>query len=93
MAESITYQLEKFSDISKAEVLHEKLESYLNDGVSLTIDASQIERIDTSAMQVLIALFVTMDKQHTQTQIINPSDAFLKAASMLGVSDFLRLKR
>lgn len=92
MAESTTYQLEKFSDISKAEVLHEKLESYLNAGASVEIDASQVERIDTSAMQVLISLFISMDKQHMQTQIINPSDTFLKAASMLGVSNFLRLK-
>lgn len=92
MAESITYQLEKFSDISKAESLHEKLESYLNDGVSVTIDASQVERIDTSSMQVLLSLFSSMEKQHMQASINNPSETFIKAASLLGVSEFLRLK-
>ncbi|MEC8810565.1 MULTISPECIES: lipid asymmetry maintenance protein MlaB [unclassified Ketobacter] len=92
MAESTTYQLDKFSDISKADILLEKLESYLNGGVSVAVDASQVERIDTSAMQVLLAWFKSMEKQHFQAQIINPSDPFLKAASMLGVSEFLRLK-
>lgn len=92
MAESITYQLEKFSDISKAESLHEKLESYLNDGVNVSIDASQVERIDTSAMQVLLSLFATMEKQHMQYSISNPSEPFVKAASLLGVSEFLQLQ-
>ena len=92
MAESITYQLEKFADISKAEVLHEKLESYLNDGVNITIDASLVERIDTSAIQILLSLFSSMEKQHLQATIKNPSETFLAAASMLGVSEFLRIK-
>lgn len=92
MAESITYQLEKIADISKAEVLHEKLESYLNDGVNIAIDASQVERIDTSVIQVLLSLFSSMEKQHLQAAIHAPSEPFLKAASMLGVSDFLRIK-
>lgn len=92
MAESVTFQLQKFSDISKAEGLQEKLETYFNDGVSVTIDASQVERIDTSAMQVLLALMSAMEKQHLQASISNPSEPFLKAASLLGVSDFLHLK-
>ena len=92
MAESITYQLEKFADISKAEALHEKLESYLNDGVNITIDASQVERIDTSVLQVLLSVFSSTEKQHLATTIKDPSETFLKAASILGVSDFLRVK-
>ena len=92
MAESITYQLEKFADISKAETLHEKLESYLNDGVNVNIDASQVERIDTSVIQILLSIFSTMEKQHLQASIKDPSETFQKAASMLGVSDFLRIK-
>jgi anti-anti-sigma regulatory factor len=92
MAESITYQLEKCSDISKSEVMHEKLESYLNEGVEINIDASQVERIDTAGLQVLLSMSATMQNQHLKVTILNPSDPFLKAASLLGVSGYLHIK-
>jgi anti-anti-sigma factor len=91
MAESVTYKLEQNSDISKAEMLHEKLESHLNAGVSIVIDASQVERIDTSALQVLAALFATMKTRHLHFSITSPSDVFLKSASLLGLSECLCL--
>lgn len=92
MADSVTYTLDKNSDISKSEMLHEKLESHLNDGVNIEIDASQVERIDTSSLQILVSLFSTMKARHLQSTITNPSDSFLKSASMLGLTECLSLK-
>ena len=87
MAEPATYQLEKTSDISKSEVMHEHLEAFLSKGVDVMIDASNVERIDTSAMQILIALSQTLRKQHLNASIVNPSESFLSAAKLLGIVD------
>lgn len=89
MAEPATYQLESISDISKSELMHEQLENYLSSGVSVAVDASQVERIDTSAMQVLMALSQTLRKQELTASIVNPSENFLSTARLLGVTDEL----
>lgn len=92
MAESVTYQLERCSDISKSELLHEQLERYLNSGADVVIDASQVERIDTSAMQILISLGQSLEKQHLSASIIKPSESFLAAAKLLGVTSELNIQ-
>lgn len=92
MAESVSYQLEKCSDISKAEMLHEQLERYLTSGADIVIDASQVERIDTSVMQVLVSLSRTLEKQHLNASVVKPSDSFLSAVQLLGVAQELNIQ-
>ncbi|MAR92430.1 MAG: hypothetical protein CML06_16355 [Pseudomonadales bacterium] len=91
MAEAATIQLEAACDISKAETFHERLETYLNSGSAVRIDASLVERVDTSILQTLACLIATMEKQHLQVTIIKPSAALIKAASLLGLSRHLGL--
>ena len=93
MTEHITYQLEKISDISKSEAIHEKLESFLNSGSEIRIDASQVERIDTAVLQMLISLNKTLEKQHLIAPIINPSDSFLSTVKLMGVLKHLKIEQ
>lgn len=92
MTEHVTYQLEKISDISKSEVIHEKLESFLNSGMDIWIDASEVERIDTSILQMLISLGTSLDKQHLGAPIINPSDSFLSIVKLMGMAEYLKIE-
>lgn len=91
MAEPTTYQLESISDISKSEFMHEQLETFLSSGVNVAVDASQVERIDTSAMQILLALSQTLRKQELTASIVNPSENFLSTARLLGVTDEIEI--
>lgn len=92
MAEHVTYQLEKSSDISKSEIIHEQMERFLTEASDIVIDASQVERIDTSALQILVALSRSLKNQHLSACIQNPSESFLSAAKLLGVVNELEIQ-
>ena len=92
MTEHITYQLDKISDISKSEAIHEKLESFLNSGSEIRIDASQVDRIDTAVLQMLISLSRTLEKQHLSAPIFNPSDNFMSTVKLMGVKEHLKIE-
>ncbi len=91
MTEQITYKLNQFSDISKAESMQEQLEKYLNAGHGIIIDASDVERIDTAVLQMLLSLSRTLKNQHHQAPIVNPSEAFLATAKLMGMANHLKI--
>lgn len=91
MAEAIQINLEKTSDISKVEQLHEKLESMFAASTTVEIDASAVERIDTSTLQLLVSFINTMSKHHLTARLVNPSKYFLDTARLMGLSDHLLL--
>lgn len=91
MAETSRITLEKNNDISKVEQLHERLESLLEAACAVDIDASAVERIDTSTLQVLTAFVGTMGKHHLNARIVRPSQGFLDAVRLMGLQQSLRL--
>ena len=91
MAETIKITLDKSSDISKVEQLHEKLEALLESPVAIEIDASKVERIDTSSLQVLVSFLSTMTKHHQDARITKPSTYFSDTARLMGMSQLLNL--
>lgn len=91
MAEISRFALEKNSDISKVEQLHGRLESLLEAACSVEIDASAVERIDTSTLQVLAVFIRTMAKHHLDACIVQPSRGFVDAAKLMGLQQSLQL--
>lgn len=91
MAEKSRFALEKNSDISKVEQLHERLESLLEAACTVEIDASAVERIDTSTLQALTVFIRTMAKHHLDARIVQPSQGFVDAARLMGLQHSLHL--
>lgn len=91
MADATLIELDKISDISKVEALHEKLEALLGSAASVDIDAARVERIDTATLQLLTVFFCALDRHHLQARILSPSRTFADTARLLGLADALNL--
>jgi len=90
MAELTRITLEKNCDISKVEKLHEQLESLLQSSSGVAIDASSVERIDTSTLQLLVSFVTTMEKHHLAVAVERPSDYLKDTVKMMGMSHQLQ---
>lgn len=91
MTDATRIQLDRISDISKIEALHERLEALLGSAASVDIDAAPVERVDTATLQLLTVFFRALDRHHLQARILNPSRAFIDTAHLLGLADALNL--
>lgn len=92
MADVTRIQLEKVSDISKVEQLHEALEACLGASAGVEIDASAVERIDTSTLQLLAAFFRTAPTHHLEVRITQPSTSFGESVRLTGLGGVLDLQ-
>lgn len=57
---------------------------------SLSLDASEVERFTTPALQILLALFKKRNNANLPTCIINPTSNFENAVKALGFDPFLK---
>lgn len=76
--------------ISDAAELKSLLEKYLH-RKRLTIDASKVKKIDTSAMQLLTAFALEADNRSIKINWQSPSPRFLETARLLGLTAPLNL--
>lgn len=60
---------------------------------ALSIDASDVTRIDTPALQVLAAAALDQARNQQEFAIKAPSDAFLEASMLVGMTEVLNLRR
>jgi ABC-type transporter Mla MlaB component len=79
-------------DITGAPALLDLCKKFTDSTASLNIDASDVERITTPALQILISLIKKRLSQNLHTQVNPRSNAFENAIKALGVSDFLTRK-
>ena len=77
--------------INEAATLRESLKRLSEEKQTVTIDASQVEMIDTAAFQLLIAFVVTMNKKSQKFIWKDPSKEFLERASLLDLTAVLCL--
>ena len=61
------------------------------DALSVSIDASAVERIDTAFMQVLLAFVRDRIAAHASVAWLNINDTFIGAAKVLGLQSALAL--
>lgn len=78
-------------DISIVTVLGNELKVALDSGQSIQIQADEVSRADTAALQLLCAFFLDAQTHGINVEWLDPSDALLDAASVTGLSEHLGL--
>jgi anti-anti-sigma regulatory factor len=83
--------LQSIQDISKSELLKQQITTLIKDSKHIQIDASDVGRVDGSALQLLCALFVYAKAHDIQLSWIKPSEAMRVSAQYLGMKEQLSL--
>lgn len=78
-------------NIQNAGNLYEHLLNCLESQDKIEIDASAVSSIDTATLQVIIVLKQTAIKLQKEVIIDFPSDKFIEAAELLGLSEMLEV--
>ena len=91
MAKTINIVCEDSVDISGVSALHNQISSEIQQGCTISLDASQIERIDTAGLQLFAALFIDAATQNITINWLNPSDTLQTSARLLGLEELLQL--
>lgn len=86
-----TLVLEPLLNIQGVARLHQEMMQMLNQYDALDIDASAVTSIDTSTLQLLLVLKRTAAGLQKVVTIDFPSERFIEAAQLLGVSEMLEV--
>lgn len=81
--------LEEHCDISHAENLHQQLKDHVVKAQALTVDASEVSRLTTPCVQLLLAALASQKKSGHQMSVTNPSEAFTEAFILMGLQNQL----
>ena len=73
--------------IRQIEDTYRQCEAALRDADILRIDGSDVSKIDSAGMQVLLSLKKELAAQHVALEWIAVNDVVLDAAAMLGIRD------
>ena len=77
--------------IIRAEELHKQMEDLLQTGHDVEVDASQVEQIDSSVLQLLVSLHQTLSQDGRNLHWKSPSEQTLVSAKLLGLDTHLGL--
>jgi anti-anti-sigma regulatory factor len=83
--------LEGALDIAGAAELRERLLQALDGKQSVVVDAANVERVDTAALQVLTAFFIDAVAQNMDVRWQECSQVFKDAVRLLGLHDTLTI--
>lgn len=86
-----TVKLDGQLRIGQAAALKTRLGKALEKKNRIRIDASGVEKIDTSALQVLTAFFIKARERSVDVTWHKPAEPLLAAAALLGLSSPLEL--
>lgn len=71
--------------IVKAEELHAQMESLIQSGVDIEIQSSNVEQIDTAALQLLYSFHQSLMQDNRKMSWPNPSEQVVSTAKLLGI--------
>jgi phospholipid transport system transporter-binding protein len=74
--------------IRQVEQIHRQCEEALKGAGNLRINASDVSKVDTAGLQLLMALKLEMDSQHSAIEWIAISDELRGAANFMGMQAF-----
>ncbi len=77
--------------IIRAEELHAQMETMLQSEHDVEIDASHVEQIDTSALQLILSFHTALQQAGRQLSWITPSPQTISSAKLLGLDQSLGL--
>ena len=80
-------------DIAIIAKFHRQLVTVLASQQAVVLDASQVERADSSALQVLSAFMQDALAQQQSVRWKAPSDALYRSATLLGLTEILNLDK
>lgn len=83
---------ERVMDISKVEALHKEMEEIIANNGETTINAKDVETVDTASLQLVYAFNQVLKNQHGEMLWGDASDAMKRAAHLLGMDKELGLK-
>tara|TARA_R110002072_G_scaffold154_1_gene997 strand:+ start:55122 stop:55397 length:276 start_codon:yes stop_codon:yes gene_type:complete len=86
-----TLKLEGVLNIARVEKLHSEFEELEKNSAPLVIDVKDVTRVDTSVLQLFVALFKSMSGLGVEVSWAGASDEFKAAAELLGVTNVLGL--
>ncbi|MDO8845167.1 lipid asymmetry maintenance protein MlaB [Methylicorpusculum sp.] len=85
--------LEEINTIQNVQTLFEQLRTLLTSVDNMEIDASAVKTVDTSVLQCLVVFKQQALKQGKQVTIDFPSDRFIEASELLGLSKLLEVDK
>lgn len=90
-SDTITVSCGDVLNIARVGEFYTELTMILNEEKPIEVDASQLERIDISGMQVLLAFYQKAKSSGLEFSWGNPSDSFLRSAELVGLQQQLGL--
>lgn len=91
MTELHHIKLESTVDITVVETLYGQFEEILSSNGPVAIDAGQVERIDTSSLQLIYTFKEQIDANGYDVKWGPLSENFLEIASLVGLHELLEL--
>lgn len=91
MSKTIELVCDESVDISAVGELYTKVTSEMEDGCTISFDTSQVERVDTAALQFFAVLFNDAPTKNITINWVNPSDILKNSAQLLGLDKHLQL--
>lgn len=79
--------------ISQSKELKKQLEKLLTAKKKIQIDASNVQKIDTSGIQLLTAFAIKAHKETIEIDWQSPSEPFVAAARLLNLNEYLGLDK
>ena len=92
MADGSNIECGAIADISVVADLYKQLNSALEQDGPVTLNAGEIERIDTAALQMFACFVQEVKKRHRDVSWKEPTEALLRSASYLGMQQVLLLE-
>ncbi len=84
-------KLDSVLNIQNVANLHERLLKAMDNNSKILLDASAVSVADTASLQLLLILKRTAIKLQKEVVIDFPSDRFIEAADLLGISEMLEV--
>ncbi len=78
-------KLEGVVNIAKAEALHQQMEALVIGGAPVSIDASEVTRVDTSIVQLLASFLDALKRTGIEVSWSGVSDEFRDGIKLLGM--------
>ena len=88
---TLNVSLAETLDISGVQNLHGELRVALDSGAPVCLHGSAVERVDTAALQVLVALFIYANGHQGKLEMQSPSEALVHSAMLLGMAGHIGL--
>lgn len=90
-SEAITVSCGEVLDISRVSEFYTELEMIINEGKSIELDASELERIDISGLQLLLSFYQKIKSSGHEFCWSSPSEQLVRSASLVGLDKLLGL--